>query len=170
MLKDVDPMHENITVQGRCISLWYSHRLNEAHNPYNLDMVLQDSHNSRIQVYIKKDGRLPLFPHKYRQLSLGLDNYGEHPKQSDNMWDEYALKRDELGHVVFILQLGKVKYWDGTPSIHKALFGLKNYLNMMKASSRYLCSPLKNRWSQSLNSSMEQSKRWCQASVNANKL
>nr|GEZ83833.1 hypothetical protein [Tanacetum cinerariifolium] len=47
---------------------------------------------------------------------------------------------------------------------------LKNYLNMMKASSRYLCSPLKNRWSQSLNSSMKQSKRWCQASVNANRI
>nr|GEV40379.1 sugar carrier protein C-like [Tanacetum cinerariifolium] len=28
----------------------------------------------------------------------------------ENMWDEYAQKRNELGHVVFILQLGKVKY------------------------------------------------------------
>ncbi|GKB10199.1 replication protein A 70 kDa DNA-binding subunit B [Tanacetum coccineum] len=46
-----------------------------------------------------------------------------------NMWDEYALKRDELGHVVFILQLGKVKYWDGTPSIHNALFGTKMFIN-----------------------------------------
>ncbi|GKC33013.1 replication protein A 70 kDa DNA-binding subunit B [Tanacetum coccineum] len=86
MLKDVDPMLDNITVQGRCISLWHSHRLNEAHNPYSLDM------NSRIQVYIKKDwmfrfeplfqegqcysisnfaiaeniGKLPLLPHKYK--------------------------------------------------------------------------------------------------------
>ncbi|GJV12558.1 Clp protease regulatory subunit ClpX1, mitochondrial isoform X2 [Tanacetum coccineum] len=46
-----------------------------------------------------------------------------------NMWDEYAVKRDELGHVVFILQLGKVKYWDGTPSIHNALFGTKMFIN-----------------------------------------
>nr|GEW95637.1 ATP-dependent DNA helicase PIF1-like [Tanacetum cinerariifolium] len=37
MIKDVDPMLDNI------ISLWHSHRLNEAHNPYSLDMVLQDS-------------------------------------------------------------------------------------------------------------------------------
>nr|GEU51843.1 replication protein A 70 kDa DNA-binding subunit B [Tanacetum cinerariifolium] len=28
------------------------------------------------------------------------------------MWDEYAQKRNELSHVVFILQLGNVKYWD----------------------------------------------------------
>ncbi|GKD14828.1 hypothetical protein Tco_1199235, partial [Tanacetum coccineum] len=25
MIKDVDPMLENITVHGRCISLWHSH-------------------------------------------------------------------------------------------------------------------------------------------------
>ncbi|GJU86869.1 replication protein A 70 kDa DNA-binding subunit B [Tanacetum coccineum] len=213
MIKDVDPMLENITVHGRCISLWHSHRLNEAHNPYSLDMVLQDSQNSKIQVYIKKEwmfrfeplfkegqcysisnfaiaensGRLPLLPHKYKisfykgtvvtriddfdnnvngfilepfnRLLDGTRQYHEHeavdiigsvvaigdvvPVQSAagrkirrtvviedsesnqldctfwdqwaNMWDEYALKRDELGHVVFILQLGKVKYWDGTP-------------------------------------------------------
>ncbi|GJR04518.1 replication protein A 70 kDa DNA-binding subunit B [Tanacetum coccineum] len=41
------------------------------------------------------------------------------------MWDEYSQKRNDLGHVVFILQPGKVKYWDGTPSIHNALFGTK---------------------------------------------
>nr|GEY78894.1 replication protein A 70 kDa DNA-binding subunit B [Tanacetum cinerariifolium] len=46
-----------------------------------------------------------------------------------NMWDEYAQKRNELGHVVFILQLGKVKYWDGTPSIHNALFKTKMFIN-----------------------------------------
>nr|GEW51111.1 plant OB fold protein [Tanacetum cinerariifolium] len=46
-----------------------------------------------------------------------------------NMWDEYAQKRNELGHVVFILQLGKVKYWDGTPSIHNALFGTRMFIN-----------------------------------------
>ncbi|GJV26545.1 putative reverse transcriptase domain-containing protein [Tanacetum coccineum] len=46
-----------------------------------------------------------------------------------NMWDEYAQKRNELGHVVFFLQLGKVKYLDGTPSIHNALFGTKMFIN-----------------------------------------
>nr|GFA82362.1 hypothetical protein [Tanacetum cinerariifolium] len=54
MIKDVDPMLDNIRVQGRCICLWHSHRLNEAHNTYSLDMVLQDSQNSWIQIYIKK--------------------------------------------------------------------------------------------------------------------
>ncbi|GJU92589.1 replication protein A 70 kDa DNA-binding subunit B [Tanacetum coccineum] len=48
-------MLENITVHGCCICLWHSYRLNEAHNPYSLDMMLQDSQNSRIQVYIKKE-------------------------------------------------------------------------------------------------------------------
>nr|GFB57843.1 replication protein A 70 kDa DNA-binding subunit B [Tanacetum cinerariifolium] len=56
MIKDVDPMLDNITVQGRCISLWHSHRLNEAHNPYSLDMVLQDSHNSISKFISKRNG------------------------------------------------------------------------------------------------------------------
>ncbi|GJZ99521.1 replication protein A 70 kDa DNA-binding subunit B [Tanacetum coccineum] len=46
-------------------------------------------------------------------------------EMSWSMWDEYAQKRNELGHVVFILQLEKVKYWNGAPSIHNALFGTK---------------------------------------------
>ncbi|GJZ80919.1 replication protein A 70 kDa DNA-binding subunit B, partial [Tanacetum coccineum] len=171
MIKDVDPMLDNITVQGRCISLWHSHRLNEAHNPYSLDMVLQDSQNSRIQIFVKKEWMFRFEP--FNRLLDGTRHYHEHeavdvigsvvaigdvvPVQSAagrkirrtvviedsesnqldctfwdhwaNMWDEYAQKRNELGHVVFILQLGKVKYWDGTPSIHNALFGTKMFIN-----------------------------------------
>nr|GEU57118.1 hypothetical protein [Tanacetum cinerariifolium] len=91
MLKDVNRMLDNITVHGRCISLWHSHRLNEAHNPHILDMVLHDSKNSSCQVYKKEwmfrfeplfqegqcysisdfaiaenSGMLPLLPHKYK--------------------------------------------------------------------------------------------------------
>nr|GEZ70306.1 plant OB fold protein [Tanacetum cinerariifolium] len=46
-----------------------------------------------------------------------------------NIWDEYAQKRNELGHIIFILQLRKVKSWDGTPLIHNALFGTKMFIN-----------------------------------------
>nr|GEY88869.1 replication protein A 70 kDa DNA-binding subunit B [Tanacetum cinerariifolium] len=45
------------------------------------------------------------------------------------MSNESAQKRNELGHMVFILQLGKVKYSDGTPTIHNALFGTKMFIN-----------------------------------------
>ncbi|GKE43358.1 replication protein A 70 kDa DNA-binding subunit B, partial [Tanacetum coccineum] len=45
------------------------------------------------------------------------------------MWDEYAYKREAMRHAVFILQLAKVKYWDGTPAIHNALFRTKIYVN-----------------------------------------
>nr|GEY12425.1 replication protein A 70 kDa DNA-binding subunit B [Tanacetum cinerariifolium] len=184
MLKDVDPMLDNIIVQGCWISLWHSHRLNEAHNPYSLDMVLQDSQD--ISLYKKEwvfcfeplfkegqcysisnfaiaenSGRLPLLPHKYKisfyketvvtRIVAFDDNVNGFilepyiigsvvaigdivPVQSAagrkiHRTDEYALKREELGHVVFILQLGKVKYWDGTPLIHNTLFGTKMFIN-----------------------------------------
>lgn len=42
-IKDVDPMLDDISVQARCISIWHSHRLNASHDPYSLDLVLQDS-------------------------------------------------------------------------------------------------------------------------------
>ncbi|GKD50015.1 replication protein A 70 kDa DNA-binding subunit B, partial [Tanacetum coccineum] len=45
------------------------------------------------------------------------------------MWDEYVLKHNKLGHTVFILQLGKVKYWNGALAIHNALFGTKMFIN-----------------------------------------
>nr|GEW02522.1 hypothetical protein [Tanacetum cinerariifolium] len=204
MNKDVDPMLDNIRVPGRCISLWHSHRLNEAHNPYSIDMVLQDSQNSRIQIYIKNEwmfrfeplfkegecysisnfsiaenrGKLPLLPHKYmisfykgtvvtridpfdenlngfilepfNCLLDGTRHYHEH-EAVDVIGSVVAIgdvipvqsaagrkiqrtvviedSENELGHVVFILQLGKVKYWDGTPSIHNALFGTKMFIN-----------------------------------------
>nr|GEZ46989.1 hypothetical protein [Tanacetum cinerariifolium] len=154
MIKDVDPMLDSITVQGRCISFWHLHRLNEAHNPYSLDMLLQDS--------------------------------------QANMWDEYAQKRNELGHVVFILQLGKVKYWDGRyyagiPSIHNALFGTKMFTNRDlleiqvfrqrfkelpkydENQSKISVFPLKSQLSQSRNFSMGRSRRWSRRFVNVNR-
>ncbi|GJX18897.1 reverse transcriptase domain-containing protein [Tanacetum coccineum] len=77
-------------VKVRCISIWHLHGMNVAHDPYSLDLVLQDVENTRIQVYIKKEfmfrfeplfeegkcyiisnfgiaknnGRLPLLPHR----------------------------------------------------------------------------------------------------------
>nr|GEW78568.1 uncharacterized protein [Tanacetum cinerariifolium] len=126
MIKDVDSMLDNITVQGRCISLWHLHRLNEAHNPYILDMVLQDSQNV-----------VPVQSATGRKIQRTVVIKDSESNQLDcilwdhwvNMWDEYAQKRNELGHIIFILQLGKVKSWDGTPSIHNALFGTKMFIN-----------------------------------------
>ncbi|GKD61891.1 replication protein A 70 kDa DNA-binding subunit B [Tanacetum coccineum] len=221
-ISEVDPMLDDISIQGRCISIWHSHKMNAAPDRYSLDLVLQDA-----QVYIKKEfmfmfeplfeegkcyivsnfgiaensGRLPLLPHRYkisfykstivtRIEPFDNNTHGfilkpyhrlldpEHqyyeqdavdvigsvvgigeivPVMSANgkkvyrtvvtedadsnrldftfwdnwatMWNEYANKREEMGHVVFILQLGKVKYWDGTPAIHNALFGSKIFIN-----------------------------------------
>nr|GEX52558.1 hypothetical protein [Tanacetum cinerariifolium] len=46
-----------------------------------------------------------------------------------SMWDQYVNKRSAIEHLVIILQLGKLKYWDGIPTIHKALFGTKIFIN-----------------------------------------
>ena len=41
-IKEVDPMLDDIAVQGRCISIFHSHKLNAKHDPYSLDLVIQD--------------------------------------------------------------------------------------------------------------------------------
>ncbi|GJS94499.1 replication protein A 70 kDa DNA-binding subunit B [Tanacetum coccineum] len=211
-ISKVDPMLDNIVIQGSCISIWHSHILNDAHDPYSLDLVLQDAQNNRIQVYIKKEFMFrfePLFEegqcytvsnfsiaenvkisfykstivtriepfdnnthgfvlepynrlldpehHQYYEqdvmdvigsvVGIGdivpvisaagkkfVEQWGNRLDFTfwDNwatMWDEYAMDREALGHVVFILQLGKVNYWDGTPTIHNALFGSKIFIN-----------------------------------------
>ncbi|GJV89889.1 replication protein A 70 kDa DNA-binding subunit B [Tanacetum coccineum] len=91
-ISEIHPMLDSISIQGRCISIWHPHRMNAAHDPYSLDLVLQDVQNTRIQVYIKKEfmfrfqplfeegkcyiisnfgiaknnGRLPLLPRRYK--------------------------------------------------------------------------------------------------------
>ncbi|GJV43385.1 hypothetical protein Tco_1427921 [Tanacetum coccineum] len=45
-ISKVDLMLDGISILGRCISIWHSHRMNVAHDPYSLDLVLQDVENS----------------------------------------------------------------------------------------------------------------------------
>ncbi|GKD74534.1 replication protein A 70 kDa DNA-binding subunit B [Tanacetum coccineum] len=44
-IKDVGPMVSNMSIKGRVVSIWHGHKLNQAHDPYSLECVLQDEHN-----------------------------------------------------------------------------------------------------------------------------
>ncbi|GJS30543.1 replication protein A 70 kDa DNA-binding subunit B [Tanacetum coccineum] len=111
-INDVDPMLDDISVQGRCISIWHLHNMNATRDPYSIDLVLQDAQNNRIQ----NGGRLLLLPHRcdwFRDCSILI-------------FIEHANKHK----YVYTSELGKVKYWDGTPAIHNALFGIKIFINL----------------------------------------
>ncbi|GKC18633.1 ATP-dependent DNA helicase PIF1-like protein [Tanacetum coccineum] len=54
-IKDISPMVTNMRIRGKVISKWHAHKLNQAHDPYSLELVLQDEEGDQIQVYIKKD-------------------------------------------------------------------------------------------------------------------
>ncbi|GJS94604.1 replication protein A 70 kDa DNA-binding subunit B [Tanacetum coccineum] len=68
-ISKVDPMLDDISIQGRCISIWHSHRMNAAHDPYSLDLVLQDAHV--IVSVIDNSGSAPLlfFNNNFVKLS-----------------------------------------------------------------------------------------------------
>ncbi|PWA86633.1 nucleic acid-binding, OB-fold protein [Artemisia annua] len=46
-----------------------------------------------------------------------------------DMFNDINDNRESLGHVVIILQLAKVKYWNDKPQVGNALFGTKIYIN-----------------------------------------
>nr|GEY82666.1 nucleotide-binding alpha-beta plait domain-containing protein [Tanacetum cinerariifolium] len=134
MIKDVDPMLDKITVQGQCISLWHSHRLNEAHNPYSLDMVLQDSQMSLVLLWRSEMLSMYnlLLAERYEglllsriqnQISLTV-HYGI-TGQTCGM----DTPRKEMSLAMLSLFFNLRKYYAGTPSIHNALFGTKMFIN-----------------------------------------
>ncbi|GJZ07228.1 replication protein A 70 kDa DNA-binding subunit B, partial [Tanacetum coccineum] len=61
-IKDVSPMVSNMSIKGRVISIWHGHKLNQAHDPYSLECVLQDEHGDLTE----NGGRLPLLPHDWK--------------------------------------------------------------------------------------------------------
>ncbi|GKE53163.1 replication protein A 70 kDa DNA-binding subunit B, partial [Tanacetum coccineum] len=142
---EVDPMLDNIVVQGRCISIWYSHRLNAAHDPYSLDLVLQDAQNFRcyltdvIGSVVGIGDIVPVMSaagKKVRRTVVTEDAEGNRLDFTfwDNwatIWDEYAMNPEAMGHVVFILNIYTIPAAGtfGTPAIHNALFGSKIFIN-----------------------------------------
>ncbi|GJR41572.1 replication protein A 70 kDa DNA-binding subunit B [Tanacetum coccineum] len=46
-IKDISPMVTNMRIRGRVISKWHAHKLNQAHDPYSLELVLQDEEGNK---------------------------------------------------------------------------------------------------------------------------
>ncbi|GJT29015.1 replication protein A 70 kDa DNA-binding subunit B [Tanacetum coccineum] len=64
-IKDISPMVMNMRIRGRVISKWHAHKLNQAHDPYSLELVLQDEEGDRNPV-TENGGKLPLLPHAWK--------------------------------------------------------------------------------------------------------
>ncbi|KAL6531005.1 hypothetical protein OROHE_014487 [Orobanche hederae] len=170
MIKDVDPMLDNIYCAREDVQDFIGSVIAIG----DIVPVMSDAgHKIRKMVAIE-DG-------ESNQLDCTFwDNWA-------TLWDEYAQKRESMGHVVFILQLGKVNYWDGTPAIHNALFGTKMFINRdlpeilsfrkrVKELPNYDETQFKLSYSHPINQLlrflsffMVQLRRWLQAYVNVNK-
>ncbi|GJX92630.1 replication protein A 70 kDa DNA-binding subunit B [Tanacetum coccineum] len=75
-IKDVGPMVSNMSIKGRVVSIWHGHKLNQAHDPYSLECVLQDEHGDRIQVYVKKDWMFRFEPLLQDGICYVISNFG----------------------------------------------------------------------------------------------
>ncbi|GKA13968.1 replication protein A 70 kDa DNA-binding subunit C-like protein [Tanacetum coccineum] len=70
-----------------------------------------------------------------KQISLQLENV-EGKKISYTLWDNYAqdfatsVSTGNIeGFVIIIIQFGKVRFWNGNPTVQNALFGTRLFLN-----------------------------------------
>nr|GEV31719.1 replication protein A 70 kDa DNA-binding subunit B [Tanacetum cinerariifolium] len=99
-----------MSIKGRIILIWHGHRLNEQHNPYNLEFVLQDD---------EIDDNLTGFINKpFTHLLDTNEEYEEHDAV------------DVIGTVIGIGDIVVVNLAvSNTPAVHNALFGTKLFVN-----------------------------------------
>ncbi|PWA83508.1 nucleic acid-binding, OB-fold protein [Artemisia annua] len=75
------------------------------------------------------------FGDNQKRRTVILEDAESHPLECtffDNwadMFNDINDNRESLGHVVIILQLAKVKYWNEKSQVGNALFGMKIYIN-----------------------------------------
>ncbi|GJZ98130.1 hypothetical protein Tco_0670583 [Tanacetum coccineum] len=58
-IKDISPMVTNMRIRERVISKWHAHKLNQAHDPYSLELVLQDEEIEVFRPYMPRVTRNP---------------------------------------------------------------------------------------------------------------
>ncbi|GJY42247.1 replication protein A 70 kDa DNA-binding subunit B, partial [Tanacetum coccineum] len=80
-LNKIDPMLDDIKIQGRCISLWHSHPTGKPKDAYSLDFVFQDQKGNRIQCTIKSNDMHKIEPllqegdcYQISEFSVGENN------------------------------------------------------------------------------------------------
>ncbi|GJS71223.1 replication protein A 70 kDa DNA-binding subunit B [Tanacetum coccineum] len=142
-LCDIDPLLDDLKIVARCISIWKAHPTGNPKDVWSLDSgnrvqaTCKKDHINKFQLSLDegscyqignfgvgdKSGKYPLLSHKYKEAGvLFFDGWAA---KFDNLY----LHREKMGHVVMILQLAKVKYFNEKPLVSPALYSTKLYLN-----------------------------------------
>ncbi|GKE03832.1 replication protein A 70 kDa DNA-binding subunit B [Tanacetum coccineum] len=143
-LCDIDPMIDDLKVLGRCISLWKCHPAGRPTEVYAMDMVFQDAQEFSPSDVVDVIGTVVSMTDCIPFNTFGVDKirrtliledvdgvkleccfFDAWAKKFDNFYEQ----RESLGHVVMILQLAKVKYFNKKPSVSNAIFSTKLFIN-----------------------------------------
>ncbi|GKA06310.1 replication protein A 70 kDa DNA-binding subunit B, partial [Tanacetum coccineum] len=128
-VKDINPMINNMVLNGRCVSVWHSHKLNEEHDPYNLDYVIGTVVAIGNIVPVNGYGCSKIHRTVVIEDTESLRLECTFWDSFALMWNEYANKLDQVGHLDFVLILGKIKYWNNKLAIYNSLFGTRIFIN-----------------------------------------
>ncbi|GJY31003.1 replication protein A 70 kDa DNA-binding subunit B [Tanacetum coccineum] len=114
-IKDVGPMVSNMSIKGRVVLIWHGHKLNQAHDPYRLECVLQDEHADRIQVYVKKDWMFRFEPLLQDCICYVISNFGitENGGKLPLLPHDWKLSFYRNTNVTRIDQIDEMVYGDG---------------------------------------------------------
>ncbi|PWA51475.1 replication protein A 70 kDa DNA-binding subunit B [Artemisia annua] len=150
-------MSERIKVKARCVSIWRSHAPGKPTPVWSLDCVIQNEQGFKFEAFtdfvpgrineadtvdisgtiVSLGDLIPFNNHGMtrRRRILQLEDVEGNQIECcffDGVADKFnqcASKRESSGHVVVIVQLGKVKYWNGKPSVGLHLYSSKIYVN-----------------------------------------
>nr|GEY78540.1 replication protein A 70 kDa DNA-binding subunit B [Tanacetum cinerariifolium] len=111
----LDPINDDNKILAKCISIWKSHPLGKPNEVWSLDAVLQDQQDQLRRTIILEDVHGAQL--EYFFLLLGVTS------------SLSCTTRESTGHVVMILQLCKVKYFNEKPYVSPAMYSTKLYLN-----------------------------------------
>ncbi|GJX95399.1 zinc finger, CCHC-type containing protein [Tanacetum coccineum] len=132
-LCDLDPMNHDTKILVRCISIWKSHPLGKPNEVWSLDAILQDQQGKRVQVSIKGKhiSKFQLIPDEGAYVigtvvsvsdAIPFNNYGKDQLRRTIILEDvfslsYMMRESQWGRVVMILQLCKVKYFNGSQGL-----------------------------------------------------
>ncbi|GJR75462.1 replication protein A 70 kDa DNA-binding subunit B [Tanacetum coccineum] len=123
-IKDISPMVSNMRIKGRVVSIWHALKMNEAHNPYSLDLVLQDE-----EVYFYKNTNVT----RIDQIDDNLSGFKNEPFSRILDTDEESEENNAVDVIGTIVGIGDVVAVNpiclNTAAVHIALFGTKLYIN-----------------------------------------
>nr|GEV25532.1 hypothetical protein [Tanacetum cinerariifolium] len=156
-ISDLNAVRDNIILRVRIIRLWMQ-ALRTNPNVINMELIIMDEQGAKMHATVRMK-LVSMFKQQLNEDVIGqviespeLDNYGGNGKQGKKkplklmdlegtklncmLWGDYADQFtealnlcDDVGLLIVVIQLGKMKKWDGVMQVQNAFFSTKLFMH-----------------------------------------